>query len=117
MLRRHRLPEGPPLTHLQLDPPAGGEVLTGAIPPSHCRELLAATDGPFLLHGGGRFELATISPSASDALLARLPGFGAHAAVAAGAAGRRGRGTPLDPGQQRLCEALARALDPNGTLV
>ena len=45
------------------------------------------------------------------------PTLGAHASVVRGVPARRGAGTPLDEGQQRLAEALTNALDPDGTLV
>ena len=78
---------------------------------------LAPAGTPFLLHGGGRFECALGSTAATDALLAQLPAISAHAAVAEGVPARRGVGTPLDPGQQRLCDRLEKALDPHGILV
>ena len=119
MLRSHALDEGPPVTELHLRTEAPGEVLCGIVVPSRALELLGmAPDGaPFLLHGGGRFECATGSATATDALLGKLPTIGAHACVAQGPTARRGIGTPLDLGQQRLCEGLEKALNPHGILV
>ncbi|MBM4062152.1 MAG: FAD-binding oxidoreductase [Planctomycetes bacterium] len=118
-LRTEALREGPPWTQLHLEPPPGGEVLAGNVLPSRVAALLAAAPAaaPFLLHGGGRFELATPHAAATDALLAALPGLGIDACVVAGPPARRGRCTPLDPGQQRLAAGLEQALDPHGTFV
>jgi glycolate oxidase FAD binding subunit len=119
MLRTHALEEGPPATELHLTAAPTGEVLTGIVAPSRALELLgmAPAGAPFLLHGGGRFECALPTAAASDALLVRLPAIGAHACIAEGPPARRGVGTPLDPGQQRLCDGLVKALDPHGILV
>jgi len=118
-LRAHGLAEGPPVTELHLRATAPGEVLTGIVVPSRAVELfgLAPAGTPFLLHGGGRFECALDSAAATDMLLQHLPTISAHAAVAEGAPARRGFGTPLDPGQQQLCNRLEQALDPHGILV
>ncbi|MCR9246154.1 MAG: FAD-binding oxidoreductase [bacterium] len=119
MHRTHELPPGEPITRLLLTPTPGGEVLAGILRPSRTTDLLALTndDSAFILHGGGRFELATPNAAASDALLQQLPELGGHATIVAGEPTRRGTGTPIDPGQQRLSEELSRKLDPDGKLV
>ena len=118
-LRSHGLTEAPAPSQLHLAAPAGGEVLSGVVLPSRVGELLAAapTDAAFLLHGGGRFELALANPVATDRVLASLPHLGAHACIVAGDSARRGNGTPLDLGQQRLAAGLKQALDPHGIFV
>ncbi|MBL8730310.1 MAG: FAD-binding oxidoreductase [Planctomycetes bacterium] len=117
-LRRLALPEAEPWRTLHLEPDGSGEVLAGIVLPSRVPELLAALPAlPFLLRGGGRFELATASPAASDAALGALAALGAHACVARGEPARRGRGTTLDPGAERLLAGLKRALDPDDTFV
>lgn len=119
-LREHGLREGPPWTTLHLEPAgADGEVLAGGVVPSQAAELLAKAgpQAPFLLHGGGRFELGTAGATASDALLTALPALGIAACVAAGPAARRGLGTALDPGVVLLQQRLAQALDPDGVFV
>ncbi len=118
-LRAHDLVEGPPPSLLHLTAPAGGEVLSGVVLPSRVGELLAAVppDAAFLLHGGGRFELALASPVETERVLAALPRLGAHACIVAGDGARCGTGTALDPGQQRLAADLKQALDPHGIFV
>lgn len=119
VLRTHGLEPGPPFEGHHLRAPAAGEVLAGAVRPSRGVAVLesAPAGAAFVMHGGGRFELALGSPQETDALLAELPGLGAHASIVEGAPDRRGRGTPLDPGQARLADAMTRALDPDGILV
>jgi hypothetical protein len=87
--------------------------------PSRMAALLAAAppDATLLVYGGGRFELALVSPAHTDALLASLPGIPAHACIIRGAPARRGLGTPIDAGQQRLELGLKQALDPHGIFV
>lgn len=118
-LRAHSLGEGAPFRDLHLEPPAGGEVMNGIVLPSRVPALLASTpgDAPFVLHGGGRFELAFASPAATDALLAVADAIPFQAVVVRGEPARRGRGTPIDPGARRIAETLKRALDPDGVFV
>ncbi len=118
VLRMHALPVAEPVTELHLDAPSGGEVLMGNVVPSRLPPLLAAAPptAPFLLHGGGRFELALASPAAADALLAALPNI-AHACIVLGAPARRGLGTLVDPGHRRLVDGLKHALDPHDVFV
>ncbi|MCA8950599.1 MAG: FAD-binding oxidoreductase [Planctomycetes bacterium] len=115
----HGLADAAPFERLQLEPPADGEVLAGSLRPSQTVQLLdlAPPDAEFVLHGGGRFELALGGATETDALLTRLPELPAHACIVRGRPDRRGRGTALDPGQSRLAATLTRALDPDGTLV
>lgn len=119
MLRVHELPEHEPFRTLHLEVPEGGEVVTGIVLPSRVPALLAAvpTTAQFVLHGGGRFEVALPSRAATDGLLAASATVPAPMCIARGEPARRGRGTPLDPGQQRLTDGIKRALDPHGILV
>ncbi|MCA8976133.1 MAG: FAD-binding oxidoreductase, partial [Planctomycetes bacterium] len=119
MLRCHELDEASPYGDLHLQAPPGGEVLAGIINPSGVETLLAQAppSAPFVMHGGGHFELATSAAHDSDRLLAGMPGLGARACIALAAADRRGIGTHPDEGQRRLVAALRRALDPDGVLV
>lgn len=118
-LRLHELPESGPFAALHVEPAADGEVVAGIVLPSRVPALLAVApaDAPFVLHGGGRFEIALPSPAASDALLASAPAVPAQACVVRGAPLRRGRGTPIDAGQQRIVSGIKKALDPDGILV
>lgn len=118
-LREQALTACAPCWRDHLDLPAAGEVLTGLVLPSALPALLATMPhtAPFLWHGGGRFEAALATPTASDALLAAMRSLPVHGCVARGAEARRGLGTPLDPGHQRLVDGLQRALDPHGILV
>lgn len=118
-LATHGLAEGPPVTELHLQAAPGGEVVSGLVAPSQVAGLLALApaDAPFLLHGGGRFELALPTPTATDQLLATLASRDVPASIAAGAPARRGLGTPLDPGASQLAAGLKHALDPHGTFV
>ena len=117
-LRELGLPETTAAWRDHLPHPVAGEVLAGQILPSALPQLLALCPGaPLLWHGGGRFELATPDPTTTDAVLAALPRLAANAAVVHGAPARRGRGTPVDPGQRLLAERLRSALDPHGILV
>lgn len=118
-LRAYGLAEGPAVTAWHLDAPAGGEVVTGLVAPSQVEALLALAPAaaPFLLHGGGRFELALPTPTATDQLLAALAARAVPANIVAGAPARRGLGTPLDPGASQLTAGLKHALDPHGTFV
>jgi FAD/FMN-containing dehydrogenase len=115
--RTHALAEGSPAHPDQLDAAAAGEVVAGIVRWSRVPSLLAAlpANAPFLLHGGGRFEVA-LSPAESDALLLVLPSLDAAGCIVAGADDRRGRGTPLDRGAEQLQRGLERALDPAGVL-
>jgi len=118
MLRTHALAAAAPIARLHLDAPPGGEIVTGIVLPSRIPTLLAAAPGAGLLvHGGGRFELGLASPAQTDALLDSLPGIPAHACIMRGTPARRGLGTPIDPGQQRLTRGLKQALDPHGIFV
>lgn len=113
-LRSLGLPEAEPHRALHLEPPAGGEVLAGIVLPSRVPALLAALPATtFLLRGGGRFELATPTPAATDAALALLPDHDAHGRIVRGEPARRGLGTSVDPGTQRLLAGLKHALDPD----
>ena len=118
-LRALALPAGEPVTELHLELPPGGEVLGGITLPGAALSMLAEVDpqAPFVLHGGGRFELALRSPAATDTLLAKLPAHGIHACVVRGDVARRGVGTPIDAGQRRIMDGLKQALDPHGVLV
>lgn len=117
-LDAHELAEAEPRSEATITAPAGGELLSGGAAPSGIPGLLQqAGAGAFVYHGGGRFELATASPAATDLLLARLPGLAVHACVVSGAPERRGHGTPLDAGERHLTAALKRALDPDDILV
>lgn len=112
------LPEAEPWRLLHLDPPPGGEVLSGIAQPSLVPTLAAAfADATLLLRGGGRFELATASPAASDRALATLAVHGAHAQIVRGDSARRGHATALDAGARRLLDGLKHALDPDAVLV
>ncbi|MEO6593117.1 MAG: hypothetical protein ABIP94_00015, partial [Planctomycetota bacterium] len=119
IVRQHARPEAPAFDRLHLQTTGGGEVLTGIVLPSRLPALLAAilADAPFSLHGGGRFEVALPSPTATDALLAALPKLPVQACIALGAPARGGRGTPLDAGQERLAKGPKHALDPHGVFV
>lgn len=94
-----------------------GEVVSGTVRWSRLPALFAALppDAHFLWHGGGRFE-AKMSSARSDALLAALPGLDATGCVVEGSESRRGIGTPLDAGAERLQRELVRAFDPEGVL-
>ncbi len=118
-MRAHHLREGAPFVDLHLQRPAGGEVLGGTILPSRLPALFAAASpgAPFLVHGGGRFELALPSPAESDAFLAAAPRVACETCIVLGEPARRRRGTPIDPGQARIAAELKRALDPDGILV
>lgn len=120
-LARHGLPEapeapGPGDDHLQAG--EGTEVVAGIARPSRLPDLLRSLPegAPWLVHGGGRFEVA-LAAAAADRLLAALPDLQAAGSVVAGPAERRGRASPGDPGAERLMRGLARALDPEGTFV
>ncbi|MGB3965593.1 MAG: FAD-binding oxidoreductase [Planctomycetota bacterium] len=118
MMRRHELPENAPCWSDHLPLPKGGEVLAGHVLPSALPKLLPMlpSAAPFLWHGGGRFETALPSATASDAALAQCVGAGIHATVARGVPARRGHGTALDPGLQQLLTGMHRALDPGDIL-
>jgi glycolate oxidase FAD binding subunit len=117
-LRALDLPEAEPWGTLHLDPPAGGEVIAGIVLPSRLPHLLARLpDATLLLRGDGRFELTTSSAAASESAFAALAANGAHGCIVRGAPDRRGRGTPLDPGAQRLQDRLERELDPDEVFV
>ncbi|HZN39968.1 MAG TPA: FAD-binding oxidoreductase [Planctomycetota bacterium] len=119
MLRTHALAAAGPITGFHLDAPPGGEVLMGIVLPSRIPALLAAAPAgaALLVLGGGRFELGLNAPAQTDALLGSLPGIPAHACIIRGAQARRGLGTPIDAGQQRLTLGLKQALDPHGIFV
>jgi FAD/FMN-containing dehydrogenase len=118
MLRTHDLTAGEPFTTWHVLA-GSGETVTGIVLPSRVVALLASVpaNAPFVLHGGGRFELALASPAATDAFLAAAPDVPAQACIVGGDAVRRGRGTPLDPGQRRVVAGLKQALDPDDVLV
>ncbi|HEX6810356.1 MAG TPA: FAD-binding oxidoreductase [Planctomycetota bacterium] len=119
MVRTHALTAAAPIAELHLEPAPGGEVLAGIVLPSRVPALLAAAPpgAAFLVRGGGRFEIAVGTPALTDALLATLPGIPAHACILRGEPARRGLGTALDAGQQRLAVGLKHALDPHGIFV
>jgi FAD/FMN-containing dehydrogenase len=102
----------------RLDAPAGVEVLCGNALPSALPALLAALpDGaPMLWHGGGRFLAAIPDAVTADAVLDVCARIGVAACVERGAPARRGTGTPIDAGQQRIADGLRNALDPDGVL-
>lgn len=108
--------DGPPPPEL-LDAAPGREVANGIVRPSRIAALLATlpADAPFVVHGGGRFEVAA-APAAIDALLQRAPGLDAAATIVGGAPHRRGRSSAIDPGAERLQREMARALDPENVL-
>ncbi|HEX5050480.1 MAG TPA: FAD-binding oxidoreductase [Planctomycetota bacterium] len=118
-LREHALREGPALASLHLEATAGGEVVAGNVVGSRLPALLAAipADARFLMHGGGRFEVALASARETDALLAALPALSTQACIVLGEPARRGRGTPLDAGHERLASGLKQTLDPHGIFV
>ncbi|MBL8749003.1 MAG: FAD-binding oxidoreductase [Planctomycetes bacterium] len=118
-MRAHHLREGAPFVDLHLQRTPGGEVLGGIVLPSRVPALLAAAppDAPFLVHGGGRFEIGLSSPAESDAFVAAAPRVPCEACILLGEPARRRRGTPIDPGQSRIAAELKRALDPDGILV
>ncbi|MFO1076703.1 MAG: FAD-binding oxidoreductase [Planctomycetota bacterium] len=117
--RAHALAEAAPFPLLHLDAAAPAEVSAGALAPSQVPALLAAAPDllRFVLHGGGRFELALPDAASTDRALPRFAAAGIHAVVVGGADDRRGRATPLDHGHERLAGALRAALDPDGTFV
>ena len=119
MVQRHGLHSVSAPTSFHLDPPPRGELLTGLAVPSALPELLRAVPATatFTWLGGGRFQVALPDPGASDRLLAALPNVPASGVLAVATGERHGRGTPIDPGQARLADALKIALDPDGTLV
>lgn len=119
VMRDHRLVDGEPFTALHATPPAGGEVVTGIVRPSRVPALLAAVppNAPFVMHGGGRYEIGFATPRETDTFLAAAATVPTHANLVVGAPERRGRGTALDPGQRRLVDGLKHALDPDGILV
>jgi len=119
VMREHRLGAAEPFRDLHLAPPDGGEVVAGIVLPSRLRSLLANAPAnvPFVMHGGGRYEIAFASPRDTDPFLATAATVPTQARLVAGTAERRGRVTALDPGQQRLVDGLKRALDPDGILV
>jgi glycolate oxidase FAD binding subunit len=118
-VREHGLTASAPCWRDHLEQTPGGEVLAGIVRASALGALLAAlpAGAELLWHGGGRFEAALASPAASDSLLRALPALQAHACVVRGEPPRRGLGTPVDAGQQRICDGLHLALDPHGILV
>ncbi|MCB9878851.1 MAG: FAD-binding oxidoreductase [Planctomycetes bacterium] len=103
---------------LPLPSPATGEVVRGLALPSALAGLCGALParGAFAWLGGGRFEACSPDPTTTDRLLAWCTANGCPATIVAGPASRRGRGTPLDPGEARLAHGLRTALDPDGIL-
>jgi FAD/FMN-containing dehydrogenase len=118
-LRHHGLPASERcwLDHVPMR--AGGEVLTGVVLPSALPSLLAKLPpaAQLLWHGGGRCEVALPNAAATDTMLTTLADMQVPACIVRGDAARRGRGTPVDAGLQRLDAGLQRALDPHGILV
>lgn len=119
LLSRYELREGEPFAELHLQPPVRGEVLAGNLAPSRLPALLdhLPPAAELLLYGGGRCEIALPDAAATDALLRALPDVPCAAAIVSGDDQRRGRGTPLDPGQTKLNHHLKAALDPDGKFV
>ena len=103
-------PHLPPPTH-------GRELVVGVVRPSRILALCAALppNAPFLVHGGGHFEVE-LDPAHADVLFAEMMRIGGHAAVAIGAQDRVGTGTRLDAGAERLQRELRSALDPGALL-
>ncbi|MEZ6037616.1 MAG: FAD-binding oxidoreductase [Planctomycetota bacterium] len=97
----------------------GGEVVRGLALPSALAGLCAALPqrAAFTWFGGGRFEATSPDQPTTDRLLAWCAANGCPATIVAGAAPRRGHGTPLDPGEARLAQGLRTALDPDGIFV
>lgn len=118
LLRTHGLREAEAAGLDHLVPGPSQEVIAGSLRPSRVAGLLAAVAVPaaVLVRGSGRFEVV-LTPAQADQLLESLPGMDADGTVIQGAADRLLRGTPGDPGAQRLERDLKRALDPDGVLV
>lgn len=118
-LRAHGLRAEPRCWIDHVAQPATGEVVAGMALSNALPDLLAALPGgcAFVWHGGGRFEAATPSAAATDALLHWMARNRLHGLVVHGAPGRREVGTPLPPATARLLAGLRQALDPHGILV
>lgn len=121
LCKRHALATCEPITSFSLaaDLASGEEVIAGNVLPSQLQKLLSSTppQAPFTWLAGGRFETATSSPEASDALLQTLSETRVPAMVFVGAEHRRCIGTSLDAGEQQLADGLKKALDPDDILV
>jgi glycolate oxidase FAD binding subunit len=72
---------------------------------------------PLTWLGGGRFEAAMPHSQATDAALQQLPSANVTGTVLIGTDARKGVGTPMDSGEQRLADGLKHALDPDGIFV
>lgn len=119
LLRSHALAEAAPFSTLHVAQPPGGEVVHGNVAPSQLTRLLEAvpSDSEVFVYGGGRCELASREPAATDRLLAHCTTLGIAAAITRGAPARRRLGTALDAGALQLSHGLKRTLDPDGKLV
>jgi FAD/FMN-containing dehydrogenase len=96
----------------------GEELVDGVVQPSAAARLLALlpAHAPVQVTGTGQFQ-AALHPAATDACLAALTALpGGCGEILCGAASRRGRATPLDPGAAQLEVALRHAFDPRGLL-
>lgn len=120
LCKRHGLEACEPQTTFGLEANGtDGEVLTGNANPGSLPALLQLLpdDAPFQWLGGGRFEVWSKDHATTDDCLAALPGVHATAKILTGSATRRGQGTLIDPGEQRLADGLKHTLDPDGILV
>ena len=118
-VRSHGLTATDPVETFAVAARAGDEVLRGAALPSAVPGLLALQpdDTAMTWLGGGRFEVAVPTVAGSERLLDQLTARHIAAALVRAEPARRGRGTPIDPGQQRLADGIKNALDPDGILV
>ena len=125
MVHRYQLQPSPARSGFHIDAgnePTGEpteEVLHGQVLASALPQLLDALPqaAPLTWLAGGRFEVAIERPETVDELLRRLPEVPATAMLAVCGEHRRGRGTTLHAGEQRLADAIKQALDPDGVLV
>jgi glycolate oxidase FAD binding subunit len=120
--RRLRLPESTMQWRDQLEPvsPAtpNAALLAGVLLGSALPQVLATlpAHAALLWHGGGRCEVS-VGHDGIQSVLASLQAVGGQAVIVHGHASQRGKGTPVDPGQQQLTAGLKQALDPHGILV
>jgi glycolate oxidase FAD binding subunit len=117
-LRAHGLAASPPRWIDHVARSTTGEVVAGMALIRALPGLLAVLPGggAFVFHGGGRFEVATPSADATDALLDWMARHRLHGHVVHGAPARREVGTPIPSATARLLAGLRQALDPHGIL-